>query len=342
MRNKIKIETLSSVHVGSGDKKVKDIDFLNDEKYVYFLDLYKIGEELALAQNPELADQWAKAVMKGRQIDFFRDNKVNYKRLSRRVPNYVDGFSDKKPSISMMMRDGRGLPYIPGSSLKGAIRTVLFAQLAKNEALRQSNKRRQEVEQWAKAFFGDIPNDPFRFLRVGDAFFSDSNLAVINTVQIKKSKLNPNSTEIDTIKQYVEVLLDQSKSQFTIDIDVDDFNSKLRSGIPHLKDLNSLFKLINEHTQSLVQSEMKICENVTGADSLWDTLDFIDGEIEACGPGECVMRMGNASGKRFITGGILEYFNFDQNAIPKTRRIEILEDDSHAVLGFVKLSIIKE
>ncbi|MBO7610439.1 MAG: type III-A CRISPR-associated RAMP protein Csm5 [Muribaculaceae bacterium] len=353
MRHQVKIETLSSVHVGSGEKKVLGIDFLHTLSMIYFLDTLKIGESLNITSNPQLAGEWSKSVLAGKQERFFYEHNIDYKKYSRSVRNYVKNFSDYAPSISMMMRDGRGIAYVPGSSIKGAIRTAFFAQLAKDEiknvykkakdkAMLEPNRRKsrkiveESLKTWAKEFFGKISEDSFRFLRIGDAFFDQSPMvAVINTVQIKKSKISPKLADIDSIKQYAEVLLSDNSSEFILNFDEKGFSYN----IPRFKDVKSMFKLINDHTKELVQSELNYWKDVKGAESLWNDLDYIDGEIEACHDNECVLRMGNASGKRFITGGILERINFDPEAIPKTRRIEILDDDSYALLGFVKLSL---
>lgn len=348
MRHKVKLETLSSVHVGSGDKKVLGIDFLYSPKRIYFLDTLRIGEAIDITANPKIATEWSKSVLDGKQEEFFIDHNVDYRKLSRSVVNYVDEFSDRAPSISMMMRDGRGIAYIPGSSIKGAIRTAIFAQMAENELKSVKYKPQQEVVKWAKDFFGGINADPFRFLRVGDVFFENASMAVINTVQIKKKPSRPRQSSIDTIKQYSEVLLLDNSSSFSIDIDNEGLANAIKENVimrnvPQFKDVTTLFKAVNKYTQHLVQSEMGMWNGIDGAKSMYDFLDFIDGEIESCNSDECILRIGNGSGKRFITGGILEKMTFDHNAVPKTRRIEIVNDDEESIhydlLGFVKLTI---
>ncbi len=347
MRHKVKLETLSSVHVGSGDKKVRGIDFFDDEDRVYFLNMDKIGNALDVASNPHIATEWSDMAMKGRQKEFFKKRGVDYKKLSRPVFNYVEEFSDKAPSISMQMRDGRGIAYIPGSSIKGAIRTIIFALLSKDDAARNQYFSQNEAEKWSKKFFGDIQADPFRFLLIGDAFFEKANLGVINTVQIKKDKNNPRAATIDTIKQYAEVLLSNNNTFFTLTLDDKGLSKAIESkivsrNIPQFKNIETLFSTINAHTRHLVKSEIEKWDNVIDAETMCDFLSGILDQINECSPKECILRMGNASGKRFITGGILERFNFDRNAVPKTRRIEIVEDggeEFYDLLGFVKLTI---
>lgn len=345
MKHQVKIETLTPVHTGSGDKKILGIDFLHDEDYIYFLDLEKIGNALNIAECPAVAQSWSTAVIKGKQEEFLNRQGIDIKHLSRRVPNYVDEFSDQAPSISTQMRDARGLPYIPGTSLKGAIRTVVFAAMAASDRDYPSilHRSQKEVNQWSRDFFGGISNDPFRHLHVGDAFFGTQDVGVTNTVQIKKSKNNPHVAAVDTIKQYIEILFDNSASQFSLRLDADRFNQSLHGKRPQFTDVHSLFKLINKHTLKLVESELKIWDQIKDAEAMCETLAVIKDEIDDCKAGKCVMRLGNASGKRFVTGGVLEGGNGGQLAIPKTRRIEqVADDDGEFVnlLGFVKLTVI--
>ncbi len=343
-RHNVKIETLSSVHVGSGEKKVRGIDFLDDENKVYFLDMDKIGNALGIVSNPQIATEWSDMAMKGRQEEFFKIKGIDYKNLSRAVFNYVEEFSDRAPSISMQMRDGRGIAYIPGSSIKGAIRTIIFAQLSKNETARYMSQN--DAEKWCKKFFGDIQADPFRFLQIGDAFFEKGKMGIINTVQIKKDNRNPSVAAIDTIKQYAEVLLYENKTCFTLTLDEKGLakaidNNIVSRNIPQFKSIETLFSTINTHTRFLIKSEIEKWNKVIDAETMCDFLGGILDQIDECSPKECILRMGNASGKRFITGGVLERFIFDRNAVPKTRRIEIVKDDGKEffdLLGFVKLT----
>ena len=120
-------------------------------------------------------------------------------------------------------------------------------------------------------------------------------------------------------------------------------NRIVSRNIPQFKNVETLFSTINTHTRHLVKSEIEKWDNVNGAENMCNFLNGILDQIDECSPRECILRMGNASGKRFITGGVLERFNFDRNAVPKTRRIEIVEDggeEFYDLLGFVKLTLI--
>ena len=68
-----------------------------------------------------------------------------------------------------MMRSG-GRPFIPGSSIKGAIRTALLNAAVQEKGPRHAPGRTEELQQWAFAYErGHTERDPFRFLEVSDA-----------------------------------------------------------------------------------------------------------------------------------------------------------------------------
>ena len=120
--------------------------------------------------------------------------------------------------------------------------------------------------------------------------------------------------------------------------------------------ITGLFKVINDHTKHLVESEISYWKGLTqyyGADNYIDEMENILDDVNACKDGECVMRVGQATGWRFITGAWTEDLeNFYDKVVPKarphnrdrysgydfpkTRRI----DDESYLFGFVKLSSI--
>jgi hypothetical protein len=125
-----------------------------------------------------------------------------------------------------------------------------------------------------------------------------------------------------------------------------------------MSSLSSLFDLVNKHTRRLVNDELDYWKevsnnNYSGADNYLESLEYILEKIEACKDGkECVLRLGHASGWRFITGAWAENMNrfndivvpsarpnnhkYKEYDFPKSRRL----DEDGDILGFVKLSIL--
>jgi len=120
--------------------------------------------------------------------------------------------------------------------------------------------------------------------------------------------------------------------------------------------LDDLFRLINQHTRNLVEQEIDYWDG-KGDDSAdyVRSMEDVLSDINSCTAKECVLRLGQASGWRFITGAWLEATSRDvfrnevvplcryrdkefykQYDFPKSRRI----DDESFLFGFVKLTIL--
>lgn len=121
----MKIRTITPVHVGSGDKYLA-VDFTVEDKKVVFIDALKFFEEVeSRGYNPfEVAEE----IGKGASIkDYVDISKVKRKE----VP-----FTGKtvRREILEHIKSGEEL-YIPGSTIKGAVRTVLLWKAVKDDVL---------------------------------------------------------------------------------------------------------------------------------------------------------------------------------------------------------------
>lgn len=371
---KVKLKTLTSVHVGSGRLLQNNLEFLNsdDGEKLYILDDQKI---LQFIGNEHLDDWLLSIHKKERTSDLVKrfSPQSTLKDYSKRS---LDLFADVIPSDTLKehIRNGMGNIYIPGSSIKGAIRTAIMSTIASEMNLNEKDiivgkKRNRNGEmvnlygasELEKEIFGKNPNsDVFRFLRVGDAHFAKGSEIATRLVMylniIKRENLVPDS---DRKPQLVEAIRESENSIFSLTFDCAAYElskSKVHSMPGEMKSLETLFTTINDYTKAHVKEEIDYWKEVsstkTGAEDYLDKLDYILEEIESCEKGKsCVLRLGHASGWDFITGGWsrnLDCFNdvvvpasrpnnkvYTDYDFPKSRRAE--EDAS--LLGFVKLEI---
>ena len=192
MMSQIKIETLTPVHIGNGNFLRNKADFTvfreDGNSVIGIVDPRKIlniiGEEhledwILSIENPEDDIQ-----------SFIRRNSIDKtvmpRAYSRRIiTNFTENIRDAD-TLKECMHDGRGLPYIPGSSIKGAIRTAIVSSLAKGKDSADLERRikrgkngqidkRFAAQQIENDFFGnqqiekdDPKKDIFRFLQMGD------------------------------------------------------------------------------------------------------------------------------------------------------------------------------
>lgn len=366
--SEVRIETLSQVHIGNGFFLQEGNDFLADGNYIYVLNMDKLGTVIGTDQA--IIQQWVKAISDGESGSFIKKQAIGipYTDFSKRQIPCSYTFNQAQNTLKEQLHDGFGRPYIPGSSIKGSIRTAVLSTLAK-EKIGERLKREADQRKWKKIIFGmendllhfdngdkakkkDVPsNDLFRFLNTGDAYFEQGTELVVR-------QMNLNIREKDSLldgkkQQAVEVIGKGAVSHFRMKV-MDDFYQK-----SSICDFQDLIDLINNHTYQLICDEIEFWDkgkgaSYTGQDTYLDQLETILDAIDACHTNECVLRIGQASGWRFITGAWLEkidkeYFkeiivplcrprndNYSQYPFPKSRRI----DDASNVFGFVKLTAL--
>lgn len=369
MKQIINIEILTSVHIGSGAILNKGIDFIfgrvDDTPSVGIVDAKKV---FALIGEDNL-EKWLAAINRGIPTDSFLKQLGKNVQLDDYCSRVLDCYCPSSSSsiLRTFIYDGMGSPYIPGSSIKGAIRSAVLAStilgFCNPDELPVLTGRFpcSEIE---KQLFGNIQGSVFRYLRISDAHFGNNYLGVVDLAHINERKSN---SYYDTSKgQLVEILIPGDCSSFGMNLDLDyyKFCHKECHSLPDsLESMERLFICINKHTERLILQEIERWEplsrsNHEGEDVLEEyisCLHSIHKQIISCREGrQCILRIGFGSGWRFITGAWseridnFEYkilkqhirkFDFDKYrdyTFPKTRRIEKTQE--YAPLGFVKLS----
>lgn len=365
----MKLETLTSLHIGSGGMLQKDSDFVfgkdaKEQSVVYVINPRKV---LALI-GEENVDAWTVAIENGRSTEDI----VKQYAPKATITDYSLHTIDMKMSrpaqqIKEFIRDGFDRPYIPGSSIKGAIRTAVLSSIAQamNETDFFENVKNKgyitpnTLE--AKVFGKNPSNDVFRYVRVSDAFVTGCRTAVCNMVNINERK---EKSFWDTSKQMAtEVLLSGAEVDFSLVLKQPERRPKDMPAAPKaLCSIDALLDVINNHTETLLTKEINIFESKDvdtlsekKVNSYIEQLKDLLNIVNACkGTRSAIMRMGHGSGWRFMTGAWLRRLpdnNFEKvvnkarlNNIekyskydfPKSRR---LEEEECEPLGFVKLTL---
>lgn len=391
--SKIKLTTITPIHIGSGVLYQNDRDFVTfKDEYgpgIAIVDLRKMGDLLQKHGGTNLINKWVAAIERRDSVkDFIKrfapDAALEDYALRLLTLPYNINFSTDT-TLKEYIHDGMGHAYVPGSSIKGAIRTAIFAQL-KAEDHHVNVRKCKELE---GRFFGEIPNEDFmRFLRVGDAFFEDGCKKYIeDCINMVHLNIREKCGLLDRSKQQaIEVVTEKESAFFRLHLiqenglrdmimrynNVAEKNGKATIHLfpDAVHDLQSLFSIINEHTKKLMRSELEIWEDEEVerffkdddqdvADAYKKAIRSILRKAEKCREKECVLRVGHASGWRFMTGAWAENQfddatwrqlqdasrphnrNYEQYRFPKTRRVFLKGDDGIGVLGFVKLKIVE-
>lgn len=369
--SKVKIENITSIHIGSGETYHYGNDFVcgkdsDGDSIIGVIDPRKV---LSLLGEDKI-DEWVVAIENGRSTDQIVKQYVPSATLevySRRiVQNWVDKI---KPTDTLKeyIHDGIGRPYIPGSSIKGAIRTAVLANLCRADDAIENYVKDVDIKRAAgkieKRMFGnDANSDVFRFLHVGDAYFGKNYEAVVRMVNINERS---RSGFWDMSKsQLLEVLTPGDESIFELRIKTEHHDMakyKVNAFPDCMRTLSDLFLTVNEHTRLLMEQEISYWREREDIDDSGQVenylkkLNYILSQVKHCKEGkECILRIGSGSGWRFITGAWTETWKSFKTMIvpsarrdnkkyhgyqfPKTRRVDVYCD----LLGFVKLTKIAD
>lgn len=366
--SKVKIDIISKVHIGTGEK----LQFGSD-----FIDFQEGGKERIgiisprkvmsiIGKDPKAVDAWIAAIERKQSII---DLMKTYAPRAA-IDDYCSRIDQNSATVKdtdtlqTLIHDGQGRPYIPGSSLKGAIRTALLAEETKNQEWIKhlQNPNALKVEQ---QLFGNNPNeDIFRFLQVGDAYFGNFYEKVVRLVNINERQ---KSSYWDESKpQLAETLAKGDNSMCEIRLNLQAYRrvqGHVHALLPCMQSLETIFETINRHTNLLLEQEIAHWKeradqpNAENVEEYITKLKAIKLTAETCEKSKghsCLLRLGAGSGWRFITGAWAEELdNFEEVIVPiarrnntryseydfpKSRRV----DNSCTPLGFVCLTIMEK
>ncbi|MHA1974148.1 MAG: type III-A CRISPR-associated RAMP protein Csm5 [Candidatus Hodarchaeales archaeon] len=210
---KATLEVISPVHIDSGKGDLlADYDFTVGRE-VYVIDQDKMWEILG-------ESVWNQEGLDARLSNLLKLNQ--YDTCSRYILNNPGG-TTHIPKIKEQIKTAQGELYIPGSSLKGAIRTALaFAMVdsgeitvSKRDLGRNPRFAAQRIE---SKLFGQNPNsDLFRALHVTDSesvqLKDNLKLYPVSTYSLRGDELRSKGNRFQS---YVEALSKETKLNFSI------------------------------------------------------------------------------------------------------------------------------
>ena len=157
IRNKMKLEVLTPLHIGGADykskldkkeyifdKDKKTLTLIDNEKFIAFLIKKNLFEKyIAYIEN----NVNAKVMVQNRNINllnFLKANNIdkNIQDFRKKAPIKLDMNIENMNDIKLMLRDVQGKPYIPGTSIKGALINLLLVDyIIKNREKFSKEKR---------------------------------------------------------------------------------------------------------------------------------------------------------------------------------------------------------
>lgn len=356
----LELEVLSPLHIGAGSEKdwIKGADYIHIKDKIYHLDIAKVANAISV-------DVLSNCLVN-------RDEAGLISKLGGRLNSctYPDGiftmpFQSDNPIKTFFKNGLLHKPIFPGSSLKGAIRSILFNSLRINET--------SDNMIFGSSTEGD---DFMRFFKFSDASFDKTSLVnskVYNLTGYRapftggwkhsggfNGRTNNTFNHIGFNTIY-ETINPKQKSLISLSFDkiafnnfgIEKFSEKKKSIMSG--GIETLFDIINKHTKNYLLKEAAFFSKYNQGENSEKILKQIDHLIKQI-PNDnssCILKMAAGSGFHSITGD-WQFNDYEIDSIDtnkrnrgnrhgkpsaKSRKIAIDSDNNFYLMGFVKLSI---
>ena len=292
----IELEVITPLSVGAGNENewLRGADYLIENDHIYILDMEKI------ARLDIDIDQYASCL---------RNKEINEKSLRSLLPADLHEISvyefdlpcDSTSPIKRFLRSQfHNNPIVPGSSIKGALRSILYKHLP--------HEKRKIITEFKK----DSDN-VMRYLQVGDIEISVPtvlyNTKVFNLQNNNrtnwqggwkdrgKTQKEYNETAFNTL---YECLPPGTKGLGSLVFP----NEEKFFGMLWIRDIHELLRIVNTHTSEFLDKERHFFETYDQAEGCGEILENIEDLIEQMPQNEnsCIFRMSAGSGFHSITG----------------------------------------
>jgi hypothetical protein len=368
----IELEVLTPLAIGAGVEKdwVLGMDYVVDNNYLYKLNLRKIdaaGIDLQRLTS-YFAEKNAVGVkdLIGQRLEEVSDFKMSMPYRSN---------NDIKADIKAFVKNQlTGKPIVPGSSIKGAIRSILLEYFTSDEQTRNEMRKSNKMDE---CYILGKPEDGstfMRFVKFSDVDFEETalvNTKIFNLQKIDgswvggwKHRRDYTDGKFDQkgFNTIYEVIGPNQLGNGYLMLSEDGFNrlfDSMASDLPYtpkkkrvLSSVDNLFEIINLHTQSYLKKELAFFKTYQQADKtseIKENIQYLLSEVQdalndnSC----CIFKMSAGSGFHSITGdwqfddftsGLLDRKRHG-DAKPKSRKIAICQDE-YMLMGFVKMSVM--
>lgn len=276
---KIRLHVLTPIHIGCDDvyeptsfvideKKKKLIEF-DPIKFISVLNQAQRDEliKTCLQENLLLIYKFIRRSYNpragGREVEIADGLIEHYKKVLQMSTfekrEVINRFEMHKTAYNPLTRQ----PYIPGSSLKGAIRTAYLSDLAKKRNIKDFRGKADDLETLLLDRVegrDKIPSDPFRMVKVSDLMpVNGVGTRIVYAINRKKKKSDkPTLAEKSSVYQIFEVILPGAVFEGILNI-----NKPLNSsGIKHIVTAEDLLAALNAFYIPLLENEIRVLKEI--------------------------------------------------------------------------------
>jgi len=322
---RLEITGISPVFIGSGDL-YSQLDYIVEDQKVHLLNFNALLGDIPLNLIDDLTknilDNFSNNRWEGDVKAFLEEYDLDWRKHVEQSHDLIGEIG--KNELHQFIKTSDRL-YIPGSSVKGAIRTcILFSILTNNPTFRnreESNVLRYFNDRSIRQLIGtSAKEDLLRALIISDLHLSDPK----NNTKIVESSVYHLENKESTIPIFYEVLDKGFRGSGSIKIDKNLIESDVLKTQYFVLNPSSLVEAVNEFSQKIITHELKTFQSQKD-DNLSQIVSFyssLDHQLKDLGKNECILRLGQGSSVLAVT----LFLNFQDNKriVQKYRNLETI------------------
>lgn len=361
------VEIITPTHIGGATENhwQNGMDFVVRDNKTWILDFKKLSEEISIDKLTLAFTRSDRTV----SLDNLINNGTLNKVFSKKFEYYV-GSSEIKRQI---FNGFDGKPYIPGSSIKGAVSSILLNYFSKKVGFDRRNDPREKI-------LGNHENSIMRFFQFTDVQFENTFLINTKIFNLQKNNLKTweggwkhgrdNTTQIFNTTAFTSVYESLQLSQKStmmlsfkqkaieqLYLDARKTDSKTKTPPTHTSawltnnPIAELCKIINKHTITFLEKEIKFYEKYKFDDNPENAFesikDLLTRVAKLDSEKECILRLAAGSGFHSITGDWQydDFINTGEHNNGKRKyksRKLAFENGVFQPMGFIKLTLLSK
>ena len=365
---KYELDLISPVHIGSGGF-ISPIEFIVDDKF-YRADMDKLFRDERFDTDGFIENAKAGAFYLGEFASELAKEHVRYSlNISESTRADLHGLISRRSSEVREFTKTNDEAYLPGSSIKGSIRTAILWWVLKHDhdkfnrakshlvnLIRSRDIDKKHVDdKIVHDVFGKEPtHDLLKALQVSDTNAITSTGLSIE--EVRTLTTTPQGHNWKSFYTFVEAL--KPRTKFDLEMEVDDFLLDVDAARElHFEGKQNLVrelpKICDEFADDLIKNEIEFFEQYNTPRELDEVLKFYERLIEERGANTFLLHLSWGSGWHGMTvGRLLEphllsdlrrKFRLGKVGVPefpKTRRLVHENGKPKYPLGWVKLRVL--
>ena len=378
MNYNLEIEVISPVFIGSGDQ-YKAFEYVYDRGYFSPINIERLIEAKLKEGNINFYNEIIDGLKSG-DINLYslcRAYKIDYKKFARYTLN--SEMIGRQSEIYKYIKTG-GQVYIPGSSVKGAIRSALTRykinngiglNTVENKINSFNNKRLSEKQimtmddEYDNETFGHTYDSIFRFIRITDSNLMNTDVLKVYSFKILNicnenvkwfNRPNDNRFNYEEARStYFEGIKHGTKLKSNLTLQTVMPYVIEQSKIKSTDLITSFLQIVKKDAEQSIKNEIRFYEqySMTAIANFYKELLQIQNKLDN---NEFLLQVGFGTGilSKTILGQLkkdkrlkvaeMTFRNYhkDQNIFPKTRRIIFEGGQPKYVPGWVKIKLVQQ